>query len=96
MLACGNPVRARRFYRERVGTALAHADFTAAASPAQWELALAADDLDGIAARARDHGPEAVPTEHASRSALRLRSPEGLTFLACSATPARHDGGESG
>lgn len=76
VLACQEPDRARHFYRERLGTALVHADFVAAdpsdPSTSQWELAIAADDLDAITARARDHGPEPTRSEHTGRPSLRV------------------------
>lgn len=86
VLACEQPEQARHFYRETTGGHLAGADFaTAPGSPfataPRWELVVAVDDLDGVLARARDHGPGAATwldgTDHRE---ARLTSPEGLTL----------------
>ncbi|WP_241267027.1 VOC family protein [Streptomyces scabichelini] len=85
VLACEHPDRARQFYGEMLGTALDRADFITAygpeASAPQWELVIAVDDLERVAARARDHGQQSLTGgEHTGPGVLRLSSPEGLSF----------------
>lgn len=80
VLACEDPERARHFYTVvTTGAPPARAAFVQATTVTapQWELALAVDDLDGVAARARAHGGELVT---GSEGLARLSSPEGLTF----------------
>lgn len=89
VLACADPTAARDFYRQVLGTAPQHAEFTAGSTTEssavhtapRWELALVVDDLDGVAARVREHGRgSSRRSERAGRSALRMSSPEGVTF----------------
>ena len=80
LLACEDPERARHFYTGvTTGAPPARAAFAEATTitAPQWELALAVDDLDGVAARARAHGGELVTV---AGGLARLSSPEGLTF----------------
>ncbi|MGR3937385.1 VOC family protein [Streptomyces sp. BRA346] len=84
VLACEEPDRARRFYRETTGARLARADFVAASGPLaavpRWELVVAVEDLDGVLARARDDGPGAVTwRDEAGRRDARVSGPEGLS-----------------
>ena len=85
VLACADPRRAERFYREVLGAALARADFvprhdTDPLAP-QWELALVSDDLAGLADRAREHGGGSfVRFEEQGLPSLRLRGPEGTAL----------------
>ncbi|MFB8218515.1 VOC family protein [Streptomyces anulatus] len=91
VLACEDPERAREFYAGTMGTPLGRAVFReadatatgpAAGSVPQWELALAVDDPDAVIHRARAHGPDLVTLAgEGPRRVVRLRSPEGLTFL---------------
>lgn len=89
VLACEDPERARRFYAGTMGAPLGRAAFHEAATGAaatdsapQWELALAMDDPDAVTGRARTHGPGLVTLAvEDGRRVVRLRSPEGLTFL---------------
>ncbi|MFE3379210.1 VOC family protein [Streptomyces anulatus] len=95
VLACEDPERAREFYARTTGTPLGRAAFReagpspgatgagpAAGSAPQWELALAVDDPDAVIRRARAHGPDLVTLAgEGRRRVVRLRSPEGLTFL---------------
>lgn len=89
VLVCEEPERARQFYAATIGAPLGRADFRAAVpgpaatdSAPRWELAIGVDDLDGVIRRARAHGqePDTLPAEEDGRRAVRLRSPEGLTF----------------
>ncbi len=80
VLACEDPGRARLFYTGMTtGAPPARASFVEAptGTAPQWEPALAVDDLEGVAARARAHGGEFVTV---SEGLARLSSPEGLTF----------------
>jgi RimJ/RimL family protein N-acetyltransferase/predicted enzyme related to lactoylglutathione lyase len=90
VLACEDPERAREFYARTTGAPLGRAAFREAAPAApgvrapapQWELALGVDDPDGVIGRARAHGPDPVTlVVEGGRRVVRLRSPEGLTFL---------------
>ncbi|MFI7288066.1 VOC family protein [Streptomyces anulatus] len=95
VLACEDPERAREFYARTTGTPLGRAAFREAGpgatstgadattgSAPQWELALAVDDPDAVIRRARAHGPDLVTLAgEGARRVVRLRSPEGLTFL---------------
>ncbi|MEU6951604.1 VOC family protein [Streptomyces sp. NPDC045714] len=95
VLACEDPERAREFYARTTGTPLGRAVFrepgpgvagtgadTTGGSAPQWELALAVDDPDEVIRRARAHGPDLVTLAgEGARRIVRLRSPEGLTFL---------------
>lgn len=83
--ACDSPDRARLFYREMLDNELGHVEFLKAYGPSssapQWELVIGVDDLDTVVTRARSHGQEMLTwTERTDRPALRLSSPEGLTF----------------
>jgi predicted enzyme related to lactoylglutathione lyase len=83
VLACDRLDEARSFYREQLGTALECAEFVTDRDPSaapQWELAVGVDDLDDVAARARDHGGQPTWSKHAGRPAMRLSSPEGLPY----------------
>lgn len=83
VLACPRPEQARCFYRDVLGTVPSCADFVpthGAEEPhPRWELVVAVDDPDAVAARARGlghgmpHGPEHI-------DGRRLTSPDGLTF----------------
>ncbi|GAA2253918.1 lactoylglutathione lyase [Streptomyces ruber] len=80
VLVCERPGEARRFYREALGTALAHADFVAG-STTGWELEVGVTDLDRVVARARDHGQDpVVRPDETGGPVVRLTGPEGLTF----------------
>ncbi|MEU4174460.1 VOC family protein [Streptomyces sp. NPDC026589] len=91
VLACEDPERAREFYARTTGTPLGRAVFreagpavtgTTTGSAPQWELALAVDDPDAVIRRALIHGPDLVTLAgEGARRVVRLRSPEGLTFL---------------
>lgn len=83
VLACPRPEQARCFYRDVLGTVPSCTDFVpthGAEEPhPRWELVVAVDDPDAVAARARGlghgmpHGPEHI-------DGRRLTSPDGLTF----------------
>lgn len=88
VLTCPGAETARGFYRAVLGGPLAGAEFVAAPVPGgaepQWEAVIGVEGprgLEGVAARAREHGrePGAGPGE---RSSLRLSSPDGLVFRA--------------
>ncbi|MFD1832312.1 VOC family protein [Streptomyces desertarenae] len=85
VLACPRPERARRFYRDMLGTVPGCADFVRMHGPGRcaprWELVVAVDDPDAVALRARGLGCE-MPygTDHTGPDDQRLSSPDGLTF----------------
>lgn len=98
VLVCEQPERARHFYAGTTGAPLARATFLqapdatpATTGPPQWELALVVEDLDAVIARARAEGPDPVTL---SGGLVRLRSPEGLSFLARASAASDRD--ESG
>ncbi|MFF6785751.1 VOC family protein [Streptomyces sp. NPDC012510] len=78
VLSCGEPGRARDFYREVTGTAFAHAEFAVGTDP-QWEVTVGVDDVEGVVARLHGRG-QVVWLETGDRPVLRLSSSEGLTF----------------
>ena len=77
VLACDRPDRARRFYRETLGSDLGLAEFVEASGPGPtvpaWELVVGVEDPRSAVERAR----ELTGADHSS---ARLSSPEGLTF----------------
>ncbi|MFF9778874.1 VOC family protein [Streptomyces sp. NPDC013978] len=83
VLSCERPDTAREFYREVTGTALVHADFAPGdvdpGDAPQWEVIVAVDDLEAVAARAHPLGQVAWSAAR-GRPALRLTSSEGLTL----------------
>ncbi|GCB51727.1 hypothetical protein [Streptomyces sp. NL15-2K] len=86
VLACEQPDQARSFYQATTGSPLVCADFIGADADGplvcvpQWELSVGVDDLDGVVARARDHGRGLVTrSAETGRPVVRLSSSEGLT-----------------
>lgn len=83
ILACPDPEQARRFYRDMLGTIPSCADFirtlgSEECSP-RWELVVAVDDPDTVAARARGLGREITHRPDLTGDQI-LTSPDGLTF----------------
>ncbi|MFI9629358.1 VOC family protein [Streptomyces sp. NPDC052042] len=89
ILACPHPEQARRFYRDVLGTVPRCADFVRMHGPEKcaphWELVVAVDDPDTMAARARGLGHE-MPYGPDHAGDQRLTSPDGLTFRIRAAT----------
>ncbi|MGK9463086.1 MULTISPECIES: VOC family protein [unclassified Streptomyces] len=83
VLACPRPEQARRFYRDMLGTVPSCADFVATHGPEEpaprWELVVAVDDPDAVAARARGVGHR-MPDGPDHAGEQRLTSPDGLTL----------------
>ncbi|MFJ8184961.1 VOC family protein [Streptomyces sp. NPDC096105] len=83
VLACPRPEQARHFYQDVLGTVPGCADFVpthGAEEPGpRWELVVAVDDPDAVAARARGLG-HGMPDGPDPVGEQRLTSPDGLTF----------------
>ncbi|WP_230534893.1 VOC family protein [Streptomyces griseomycini] len=83
VLACPRPAQARRFYRDVLGTVPSFADFVPTHGPGErtpcWELVVAVDAPDAVAARVRGLG-HGMPDGPDPVGEQRLTSPDGLTF----------------
>ncbi|MGW7283545.1 VOC family protein [Streptomyces sp. NPDC054844] len=83
VLACPRPEQARNFYQDVLGTVPSCADFVpthgAEEPQPRWELVVAVDDPDAVAARACGLG-HGMPAGQGPVGGQRLTSPDGLTF----------------